>query len=1010
MCGISLPPVGLCRKANKGFRSLADLMRKRLESNRTVRRWKEETAGANWPWDNLPYTVDATYLYTFSGQNSQLLAASYADSKERNCIKILSFTYLSGEPFWISKGYPGNLSDQTILEMELTEHEELRHFLGSSDELVPTTEPNKNCFSNLEQSSRDLEHILYGRDLSSCKCRPIGLYDRGFDGEKISNAFNLLVAIPSYLHGRLSLTHHETLYSGYLSSLRVIIENYHGRVKLFQSLRGSLDLRVALRYGTEMWLAGTLLRLRNHLPLRPSGHMLDSTESEPTGSSSVEASQPEVDWFAIESDDDPDFTIDDTIDVEDTEYLEVSSSEDLNESPAFAANDQQFIELSNKQTSATEIGSNLILPSAEQATWQSPRITSPSPRPVAPQSYIFEASPLVTFQEDIHRYYISGDPVSVSVSALFAQTVPKFQAYKKAKDMPRNDESGPLTDSDWLAMWAYKTIRGTVIHRLLELEFRGQLDLSQLALYPEDVQQGFHSIKAHVMALLQKWNIAGIELMLPDFHSFICGTADLILQSKENPKLFLIVDYKTTCATQANLRKPLTRQNSSLGIQNTKLNAFAIQLHVYRLCFIKLLNITQFLSTTLNRPFVMTSPTDESTKNIEEKVEVKVAVITPTQFIALDTPEFHSYPTLAAKLIRKCAAASLQIRIASRFCKSFEPFIEQSRPPSIFMIETTPHIDQNLEMLMTSFKNISRMTDEHLPLLPKFKRSDLTSLCESDLFCSRKDKSTTESRVKSVHAGEPLRLRRCIEKSQQCFTIYIAATIRSSRGASKKHSICTFSIYPDRQTTFTSCCDCIRGNSTSCAHRGRILCDLADKLNPSPFKKRSNTNLTLQKEMAARGKKKEKKSKRNPNAAQSTSSRVAETRQISQVTGTLNLPPASKRKKRQSNSLPQRSDAELQQLLAYLPAQSSQNDHVVDFTVRNLIMVRKKLQDIARGREITGIKWPRQGKGVSPDAPDLFFASRLFDVHVVLQNQAHISTLVPNSPESLPVTPAASIL
>ena len=68
------------------------------------------------------------------------------------------------------------------------------------------------------------------------------------------------------------------------------------------------------------------------------------------------------------------------------------------------------------------------------------------------------------------------------------------------------------------------------------------------------------------------------------------------------------------------------------------------------------------------------------------------------------------------------------------------------------------------------------------------------------------------------------------------------------------------------------------------------------------------------------------------------------------------------------------------------------------------------MQDIARSREITGIKWPRQGKGLTFDAPDLLFANRLFDVHTLLVSQTDVPTLVPNSPETLPETLVALIL
>ena len=77
-----------------------------------------------------------------------------------------------------------------------------------------------------------------------------------------------MVTLPDYLHGRLSLTEDESHFSAFLSSRRVVNENYHGRVKRFQGLHFKLDMRVATTFGRELWAASTYLCHRNYAPLR----------------------------------------------------------------------------------------------------------------------------------------------------------------------------------------------------------------------------------------------------------------------------------------------------------------------------------------------------------------------------------------------------------------------------------------------------------------------------------------------------------------------------------------------------------------------------------------------------------------------------------------------------------------------------------------------------------------------------------------------------------------------
>ena len=239
-----------------------------MKTLRSDTAWQDHTPPDLWPFENPVYTVDATYLYTYAGSNARILAESFSQSKSTNLVKILSFTFLDGVPFWVSKVYAGNVSDQEICEMELNDHPELLKFIGGEITKSPTRSKPSSSFLN--SSSLDLEHILYGVPPGKCSKKPIGIFDRGFDQDKLRSMFSLLVTLPDYLYGRISLTEDESLFSAFLSSRRVVIENYHGRVKGFHGLRFKLDMRVATTFVRELWLSATYLCHRNYSPLRQS--------------------------------------------------------------------------------------------------------------------------------------------------------------------------------------------------------------------------------------------------------------------------------------------------------------------------------------------------------------------------------------------------------------------------------------------------------------------------------------------------------------------------------------------------------------------------------------------------------------------------------------------------------------------------------------------------------------------------------------------------------------------
>jgi hypothetical protein len=70
---LSVTTIG--RRTKKGITGLAELAKSMLAHNRTLEVWKSSTPDY-WHFSNLPYTVDATYLYTYAGSNALLLVCS----------------------------------------------------------------------------------------------------------------------------------------------------------------------------------------------------------------------------------------------------------------------------------------------------------------------------------------------------------------------------------------------------------------------------------------------------------------------------------------------------------------------------------------------------------------------------------------------------------------------------------------------------------------------------------------------------------------------------------------------------------------------------------------------------------------------------------------------------------------------------------------------------------------------------------------------------------------------
>ena len=407
----------------------------------------------------------------------------------------------------------------------------------------------------------------------------------------------------------------------------------------------------------------------------------------------------------------------------------------------------------------------------------------------------------------------------------------------KSKSQPQSKQSNKeesetsthalWMESDWLRLWEFETRVGTVPHKFLEQTLLNLLNQEEFRSAPQEVQKAFNGIWENLRKTLAKgWKIIGSEIYLPDFQKFCCGAADLILQStkKGEEKKFMIVDFKTTSATLSEMRRTISSKSSTLGISNTKLNSYCIQVNLYRNAFLKLFDWDAFNKLG---SYELYSLEDQTTNNIKKhKITVEVALCTPQEWIDLSAKEFEKFSTLARKLLNHYYEIARQIRSAKRFCQLdlFKDSFDARFPQ-----ETDEDILYHMETLLTRspiFGGMKKLSESVLKLVPTFSEFDMQTLFSSDRFCSRRDGQTTEKRAKLVLSGGEVVLRSCFDIGQNMVCIYLSATGTSSRGASKKHSIIVFTVYPDNVITIASRCDCILGQTRSCAHRCRLLLEL----------------------------------------------------------------------------------------------------------------------------------------------------------------------------------------
>jgi ATP-dependent exoDNAse (exonuclease V) beta subunit len=180
----------------------------------------------------------------------------------------------------------------------------------------------------------------------------------------------------------------------------------------------------------------------------------------------------------------------------------------------------------------------------------------------------------LTFEEKRHRYYVEGQPISKSVSALIGDFYEHFDAQQVA---PHSAAKMGLTTEEVLAHWAAinqeSRDRGHRVHNF------GEVYQFNRNLKPSCPQEGaivkfWQDVPEHILPL-------AAELRMYHFKHLFAGTADIILFDTKT-QTYIIADYKTNKDLFKNYMGK-TMIGPFNHLLDMPLNHYVIQLSYYQL-------------------------------------------------------------------------------------------------------------------------------------------------------------------------------------------------------------------------------------------------------------------------------------------------------------------------------------------------------------------------------------------------------------------------------------------
>jgi hypothetical protein len=180
----------------------------------------------------------------------------------------------------------------------------------------------------------------------------------------------------------------------------------------------------------------------------------------------------------------------------------------------------------------------------------------------------------LTFEEKRHKYYVEGQPINKSVSALIGEFYEHFDAQQVA---PHSAAKLGLTTEEVLAHWAAinqeSRDRGHRVHNFGEV-YQFNRNLKPSCPQEEAIVKFWQDVPEHILPL-------AAELRMYHFKHLFAGTADIILFDTKT-QTYIIADYKTNKDLFKNyMGKTMIGPFSHL--LDNPLNHYVIQLSYYQL-------------------------------------------------------------------------------------------------------------------------------------------------------------------------------------------------------------------------------------------------------------------------------------------------------------------------------------------------------------------------------------------------------------------------------------------
>lgn len=180
----------------------------------------------------------------------------------------------------------------------------------------------------------------------------------------------------------------------------------------------------------------------------------------------------------------------------------------------------------------------------------------------------------LSFEETKHRYYVEGNPLSKSVSALLGDFYEHFNAEQVA---PYSAAKAGVTTEEILKQWAdinqESRDRGHRVHAFGEI-YQFNRNLRPSCPQEEAIVKFWQDVPEHILPL-------AAELRMYHFKHLFAGTADIILFDTKT-QTYIIADYKTNKDLLKNY-KGKTMLGPFSHLLDNPLNHYAIQLSYYQL-------------------------------------------------------------------------------------------------------------------------------------------------------------------------------------------------------------------------------------------------------------------------------------------------------------------------------------------------------------------------------------------------------------------------------------------